>query len=375
VPLAFDDLHALPRSEIETVGHQIVQEEVLHSFDLKKGPLIRARLVHLAEQEHLFLISMHQAVCDGWSLGVFVEELVALYDAFSGHEESPLAPVSIQYADFAHWQRLWQSHSEIIAQLEYWREQLREPLPVARLARSGPRRAIDDLRTSRRAWMLPASLAEAAQRFGREEGGTLYMALVAALKTLLHRYLDQDDVRVATNVANRNRPGTEALIGPLVNTVILRTNLGGDPNAREVMRRVRSTALAAVARQDLPFEELVQALERERRLAPLADAMMIFQNSALRPTANSGHKLSLEEANPNMLVPLVTITSFDVILMLREGPHGLAGTCVYKPHLFQAATIDRLLRDFQEVLACMTAQPEQPISAIRVSLNEQTSNG
>jgi acyl-CoA synthetase (AMP-forming)/AMP-acid ligase II len=359
VPLALDDLRALPPSEIETVGHQIIQEEVLHSFDLKKGPLIRARLVHLAER----------------SLGVFVEELVALYDAFSGQEESPLAPVSIQYADFAHWQRLWQSHSEIIAQLEYWREQFREPLPVARLARSGPRRAIDDLRTSRRAWMLPASLAEAAQRFGREEGGTLYMALVAALKTLLHRYLGQDDVRVATNVANRNRPGTKALIGPLVNTVILRTNLGGDPNAREVMRRVRSTALAAVARQDLPFEELVQALERERRLAPLADAMMIFQNSALRPTANSGHKLSLEEANPNMLVPLVTITSFDVILMLREGPHGLAGTCVYKPHLFQAATIDRLLCDFQEVLACMTAQPEQPISAIRVSLNKQTSNG
>jgi acyl-CoA synthetase (AMP-forming)/AMP-acid ligase II len=375
VPLAFDDLRALPRSEIETVGHQIIQAEALHSFDIEKGPLIRARLVHLAEQDHLFLISMHQIVCDGWSLGVFVEELVALYDAFSGREESPLAPLSIQYADFAHWQRLWQSHSEMIAQLEYWREQLREPLPVVRLARSGPRRAIDDLRTARRAWMLPACLTEAAQRFGREEGGTLYMALVAALKTLLHRYLGQDDVRVATNVANRNRPGTEALIGPLVNTVILRTNLGGDPNAREVMRRVRSTALAAVACQDLPFEELVQALERERRLAPLANAMIIFQNAALRPTANSGHKLSLEEANPNMLVPLVTITSFDVILMLREGPHGLAGTCVYKPHLFQAATIDRLLRDFKEVLACMIAQPEQPISAIRVSRNEQTSNG
>jgi non-ribosomal peptide synthetase component F len=288
--------------------------------------------------------------------------------------ESPLAPLSIQYADFAHWQRLWQLHSEIVAQLEYWREQLREPLPAKRLARSGPRRAIEDLRTARRGWMLPAGLAGAAKRFSRQEGGTLYMALVAALKTLLHRYLGQDDVRVATNVANRNRPGTEALIGPLVNTVILRTNLGGDPNAREVMRRVRSTALAAFARQDLPFEELVQTLERERRPAPLANAMIMFQNPALRPTASSGHKLSFEEANPNMLVPLVTITSFDVILMLRESPHGLAGTCVYKPHLFQAATIDRLLRDFQEVLEHMTAQPERPISAIRVSPNKQTSS-
>jgi acyl-CoA synthetase (AMP-forming)/AMP-acid ligase II len=374
VPLAFDDLHALPGPRKEAIGHQLIEAEMLHSFDLAKGPLIRARLVRLAEQEYLFLVSMHQAVCDGWSLGVFIEELVALYDAFSGQEESPLAPLSIQYADFAHWQRLWQLHSEIIAQLEYWREQLREPLPVARLAMSGPRRAIDDLRTARRGWMLPANLAGAAKRFSREEGGTLYMVLVAALKTLLHRYLGQDDVRVATNVANRNRPGSEALIGPLVNTVILRTNLGGDPNAREVMRRVRSTALAAFARQDLPLEELVQTLERERRLAPLANAMIIFQNSALRPTANSRHKLSFEEANPNMLIPLVTITPFDVILMLRESPYGLAGTCVYKPHLFQAGTIDRLLRDFQEVLDRMTAQPDQPISAIRVSLNEQTSN-
>ena len=208
---------------------------------------------------------MHQAICDGWSLGVFVEELVALYDVFSGQEESSLAPLSIQYADFAHWQRLWQSQSEIIAQLEYWREQLREPLPVACLAMSGPRQTIDDLRTARRGWILPASLAEAAKRFSRQEGGTLFMVLVAALKTLLHRYLGQDDVRVATNVANRNRPGTEALIGPLVNTVILRTNLGGDPNAREVMRRVRATTLAAFARQDLPLEELVQNLEGERR--------------------------------------------------------------------------------------------------------------
>jgi acyl-CoA synthetase (AMP-forming)/AMP-acid ligase II len=374
VPLAFDDLHALPRSKKETIGHQLIQEEVLHSFDLAKGPLIRTRLLQLEEQEHLFLISMHQVVCDGRSLGVFVEELVALYDAFSGQEESPLAPLSIQYADCAHWQRHWHSHSELTAQLDYWREQLREPLPVMRPATSGPGRAIDDLRTARREWMLPASLAEAAKRFSRQEGGTLYMALVAALKTLLHRYLGQDDVWVATNVANRNRPGTQALIGPLANTVILRTDLGGDPNAREVMRRVRSTALAALARQDLPFEELVQTLERERRFAAPVNAMIVLQNSALRPTANSGHKLCFEEANPNMLVPLVTITSFDVIFMLRESPQGLAGTCVYKPHRLQAETIDRLLRDFQEVLERMTTQPEQPISAIRVSLNEQTLN-
>jgi acyl-CoA synthetase (AMP-forming)/AMP-acid ligase II len=372
VPLAFDDLRELPRFEQKTVGHQLIQEEVLYSFDLANGPLIRARLVRLAEQEHLFLISMHQVICDGWSLRVFVDELVALYDAFSGGEESPLAPPSIQFADFAHWQRHWQSHSEVAAQLDYWREQLRDPLPVMQLARRAPTRAIDDLRTARREWTLPSHLGEAAKRFGHEEGGTLFMALVAALKTLLHGYLGQDDVRVATNIANRNRPGTEDLIGPLVNTVVLRTNLGGDPTHREVMRRVRATALAAFAHPDLPFDELVQTLERERHLkSALANVMIILQNATLRPIASSAHKLALVEANLNMLLPLLTITSFDVILALTESPHGLEGTCVYKPRLFPIRKIDRLLRDFQEVLERMIKQPEQPISAMRVSPNER----
>jgi acyl-CoA synthetase (AMP-forming)/AMP-acid ligase II len=368
VPLGFHDLRALPHSEKDKIGHQLIQEEVRHSFDLAKGPLLRARLVRLAEREHLLFVSMHQTICDGWSLGVFVQELVALYDAFSDREEAPLAPLSIQYADFAHWQRHWQSRPETVAQLEYWREQLRDPLPVMRLARSGPRGTIDDHLTARREVALPASLAEAAKRFSHQEGGTLFMVLVAALKMLLHRYLGQDDVRVATNVANRNRPGTEALIGPLVNTVILRTNLGGDPSPREVMRRVRATTLAAFAHQDLPFNELVQTLERERRFKPtaLANIMILLQNASLRPTASSGHRLNFEEANPNMLVPLVTITSFDGILMLRESSAGLVGTCVYKPHLFRAQTIDRLLRDFQEVLEQMTTRPERPISAVRV---------
>jgi acyl-CoA synthetase (AMP-forming)/AMP-acid ligase II len=373
IRLVADDLHALPESRKQKAGEHIIQEELVRSFDLANGPPIRARLVRLAEQEHLLLISMHQVVCDGWSLGVFANELAALYDALSSGTESPLAPLSIQYADFAHWQRHWRSHSEIVAQLDYWREQLRGPLPVMQLARSGPRRTIDDLRTERREVALPSSLAEAARRFSHAEGGTLFMALVAALKTLLHRCAGQDDVRVATNVANRNRPGTEGLIGPVVNTVILRTDLGGDPSAREVMRRVRATTLAAFAHQDLPFRELAQTLQCERRVDPrsLANIMILLQNDALRPTAGAAHRLVLAEANPSMLVPLVTVTSFDVILMLRECSQGLVGTCVYKPHLFRAGTIDRLLRSFREVLERMTMQPERPISAIDVSLNQQ----
>jgi len=217
--------------------------------------------------------------------------------------------------------------------------------------------------------ILPSDLAEAARRFSHGEGGTLFMGLVAAFKALLHRYLGQEDLRVATNVANRNRPGTEGVIGRLTNTVILRTDLVGDPNARELFRRVRATTLAAFVHQDFPFGELAGALASEGSAEPaaLAQAMITLQSANLRPRASAAHGLAFEEANPNMLMPLVTITSYDIILMLREGPHGLIGTCVYKPALFGARTIDRLLRDFQKVLEQMITQPDRPISAIRVS--------
>jgi len=376
VPLTFDDLHGLPKSEKATVGRQLVQEEALHSFNLAQGPLLRARLMRMGEREHLLLVTIHQVIGDGWSLGVLVNEIAALYDAFSAGEASPLPPLSIQYADFAHWQRNWHSHPDMVAQLAYWRKQLRDPLPALGLATARSLRTVDGLRTARRVLALPAKLSEAAKRFSHREGGTLFMALVAAFKTLLHRYLGQDDVRVATLVANRNRPGTEGLIGPLVNTTILRTNFGGDPSPQEVLRRVRVTTLAAYARQDLPFEELVQTLERERALEPVAlsPVMILLQNATLRPVASSEQTLTFEEADPTMLLPLVTTTTFDVVLMLHERAHGLVGSCVYKPHLFSPSTIDRLLRDFRVVLEHMVMQPERPISTIRVSRNEEPSN-
>jgi acyl-CoA synthetase (AMP-forming)/AMP-acid ligase II len=369
VPLAFDDLRVSPSANKKNIGHQLIQEETLHSFDLARGPLIRTRLLRLSERESLLLISMHQVVCDGWSLGVFAEELVATYDAFSAERESPLPLLSYQYADFAHWQRHWKSHAEIAAQLAYWREQLREPLPVIQLAKPSRRRTSDDLLTARRRWTFPASLVDRAKRFSQQQRGTLFMALVAALKILLHRYLGEDDLRVATNVANRNRPGTEALIGPLANTVILRTNLGGDPSSQEVLRRVRATTLAAFDHQDLPFEELADTLGRERAINPasLAKVLILLQNATLRPAAKFAGTLACEEANPNMILPLVTTTTYDVILGLVESRSGLAGTCIYKPSLFSTRRIDRLLQDFEHVIEQMVTQPERPIS-VSVSL-------
>jgi len=221
--------------------------------------------------------------------------------------------------------------------------------------------------------MLPAKLSEAAKEFSQREGVTLFMTLIAALKTLLHRYTGEDDLRVATHLANRNRPGTEGLIGPLVNTVILRTSLSGDPSSREVMRRVRATTLSAFANQDLPFEEVVSTLEHERGVAPaaLAQVLIWLQNAALRPIMRAGQGLCFEEVDPAMLTHPAAVTAFDLMIMLRESSQGLIGTCVYKPHLFAAETVDRMLGNYEQVLENMIAQPERPITAIRVSLKER----
>ena len=232
---------------------------------------------------------MHQVICDGWSLGVLVEELTALYDAFFSGQQSPLAPLSMQYMDFAHWQRQWRSHPDFVAQLAYWRSQLRDLLPAIKLDSARSRRKVDDLRTARREVALHAKLSKAIKRFSQEEAGTLFMALIAAFKTLLHLYTTEEDVRVATPIANRNRPGTEHLIGPLVNTVILRTSLGGDPSAREVMRRVRTTAVAAFANQDLPFEEVVSTLAHERGVEPGRTGQCVRGRSAARPVRQQCH--------------------------------------------------------------------------------------
>ena len=369
VPLAVDDLRALPRPKRETIVRELIKGELSHSFGLERGPLMRTRLVCLAERTHLLLVAVTGIVEDGWSLGVFAKELAAIYEAFSAGRASPLAPLSIQYADFADWQRGWRSNPDLVAQLAYWEERLRAPLPVMMLARRRRGRKIDDFSTAQRRVALPPELSQATKDFSQREGVTLFMTLVAALKTLLHRHTGEDDLRVATDVANRNRPGTEELIGPIANTVILRTSLSGNPSAREVIRRVRATTIGALANQELPFEAVVEALARDRAVEPaaLAQVKLSLRSDSLRPLVSSRRSLALEEVDPGILLPLVTMTTFDVTFMLRDTTKGLVGTCEYKPYLFGDEAIDRLLQDFQQVLEQMVSQPERPISRMAMS--------
>jgi non-ribosomal peptide synthetase component F len=300
-------------------------------------------------------------------LGVLAHELAVLYDAFSASEPSPLPELRIQYADFAHWQRQWRDNDVMAAQLAYWQEQLRDPLPTLGLPTDHPRGAALSFRTARQTLVLPGELSEALMGLSHRHGSTRFMTLVAAFKMLLYGYTGQEDLRVATLIANRNRRETEEVIGLFVNTVILRTDLHGDPTCQEVLQRVRATTLAAYAHQDLPFEDLVQTLERERGLkrSSLCQVMFILQNAMHRPLRRSARTLSFLETDLSILMPPLVGTTFEVVLILRERPQGLTVSAIYKRDLFDATTIDRMLRDFQHVLECLIGQPEQPLATFR----------
>src|SRR5262249_15579884 len=321
-------------------------------FDLGQGPLVRGCLLQLGEQEYRLLVTLHHIICDGWSLGMLMRELAVVYDAYTAGKPSPLPALPIQYADFASWQRQWQGNAMLVAQLSYWQEQLREPLPVLALPLDHPREAAWYVRTTRLSRELPSAMYEALVDLSRQEGSTLFMTCLAAFKILLYGYTGQEDLCVATLVANRTRQETEGLVGLVVNTVMLRTNLGGNPLGRELLQRVRATTLAAYAHQDLPFEEVMRRLEGEhnRQRTTLSTGMVVWHNAMLWPLQYSTQTLSFETMEQSVVAPNVALTTFDMILNLREKPQGLAMTCLYKTDLFEAVTIDRMLDDFQHVL-------------------------
>jgi amino acid adenylation domain-containing protein len=364
--LRVEDLCAWPETEQEAEVQRLAEAEARYPFDLALGPLLRVRLLRVAEQEHVLLVSLHHIISDGWSIGVLAHELAVLYDALSAAKPSSLPPLPIQYADFAHWQRQWRHSEARDTQLAYWREQLRDPLSVLELPTDRPRTTALSFHTARHPLTLPKALSEAVIRLSRREGATLFMTLLAAFKMLLYGYTGQEDQRVATLTANRNRQEIEALIGLFINTVLLRTDLGGNPTFREVLQRVRATTLTAHAYQDLPFEDLVQALEHERGLQrrTLCQVMFILQNTMREPLQLPGLTLSLLEVDQSVVGAELTATTFDVMLILRDGPQGLAGSCIYKTTLFDATTITRMLGDFQHVLERVISQPELPLSTL-----------
>jgi amino acid adenylation domain-containing protein len=361
VTVSVDDLRALPEAERAAATERLMVEDTLQPFDLRRGPLLRARVLRLGDDAHLLFVTAHHIIADGWSLGVIVDELARLYDAFLTGASVSLPDLPVQYADFASWQRAWQSHGELVDQLAYWRQQLREPWRALQLPANGPRGATLSFQAARATWTVSWELVRALKRLSLQETATLFMTVVAAFKMLLHRYTGQEDLRVATLVANRTRVETERVVGLFANTVILRTDLGGDPSGREVLRRVRATTLAAYANQDVPCEEVVRTLRRDR--ASLCQVMVILQNAIQQSATRSAGSLRFLDADWNTHIPPAVATTFDIVLVLRERPDGIAGTWLYPKDRFDAATIRGMVENYERVLQSLVEDPDRALSA------------
>ncbi|MDB4896752.1 MAG: amino acid adenylation domain protein, partial [Firmicutes bacterium] len=279
VPLQCVNLTALPDDERAEAVRRLVSEESRRPFDLARGPLLRTTLLVCSATEHVLLPIMHHIIADGWSTGVLVREAATLYQAFAAGQPSPLPELPIQYADFAAWQRSWFVRDVQEQQLAYWRQQL-TGVEVLQLPTDHPRPAVPTRTGALASLKLTQALTEGLKAVGRQEGVTLFMTLLAAFQALLHRYTHQADIAVGSPVANRNRAETEGLIGFFVNTLVLRTDLSGNPTFRELLERVRENTLGAYSHQDMPFEQLVEALQPERDLShsPLFQVMFVLQN-------------------------------------------------------------------------------------------------
>lgn len=351
------DLREIAESERQANLQQLITKEAGRPLYLSQGPLMRAVLFQLDEFDYVFLLVLHHIVSDGWSFGVFMQELGALYKAFSNGQPSPLPQLAIQYPDFAYWQRQWLQGEVLETQLAYWKRQLGGHHQFLQLPTDHPRPAIQTYRGAGHYLELPKALSEALNALSRREGVSLFMTLLAAFQTLLHRYAGQDDIIVGSPIANRNRLEIEGLIGFFVNTLVLRTDLSGNPTFRELLGRVREVALGAYAHQDLPFEKLVEELQPERDLSynPLFQVMFVLQNTRKLP-------LELVGMDVTPLKVEINTSMFDLTLYLTEGTAGLTATFEYNTDLFEADTIRRMGSHFKTMLEGIVINPEQRLS-------------
>ncbi|HEY2738366.1 MAG TPA: condensation domain-containing protein, partial [Thermoanaerobaculia bacterium] len=318
-----------------------------HPFNLAQGPLVRGLLMRLSETDHAVLFSFHHIIFDGWSVGIFVRELSALYSARRANgisvPSSPLPPLQIQYADFAAWQRQWLQGEVLARQIEWWREQL-TGVPVLELPTDRLRPILAKAPSGLRFAIIPPALTETLRTFSRNRGVTLFMTLLAAFQALLHRHTGQTDIPVGTPIANRNHGDVEKLIGFFINMLVLRTDLSGDPGFGDLLDRVRQTALGAYDHQSLPFAKLVEELRPERDLRHTPLFQVSFQVLNL-PTDSA---LELPGLTLHPIAFAARSAKFDLDLSLNDVADRLTGVLDYNADLFDATTMERFLAHLEQ---------------------------
>lgn len=356
------DLQELPRSQRDVAARQLVVDDAGQPFDLARGPLLRFLLLRLDAEEHIFVLSMHHIISDGWSSdSVMFPEISALYRAFVSGVASPLPEPEVQYADYAHWQRGFMQGQVLEAHLQYWRRQLGGASGDLALPADYPLPPERTNRGAEQSCVLPDDLAAFVESISHQAGVTPFMTLLAAFKVLLWRYCGQDDIVVATPVAGRTRPETEAMAGFFVNTLVLRTDLSGDPSFWQLLEQVQRVCLDGFDHQDLPFEKLVEDLRPDRALGRNPLFRVMFQLLAHEPGV-----LALDGLEVSRLSLGSEYAMFDLSLDILQEAGKLRCVFNYSLDLFEHATIERMLGHFLTLLACIAADPKQPLS--RMSL-------
>ncbi|MDB6121124.1 MAG: non-ribosomal peptide synthetase [Pedosphaera sp.] len=361
VPLPCIDLGSFPDSKRMAEAMRLAVEAGSIPFDLQQGPLLRTSLLRLNANEHILILTVHHIAIDGWSRSVFLNELTALYQAFVDGQPSPLPELSIQYADFALWQQQRIGDEVLVKQLDYWKQQLAGAPALQEWPATFPRPEIQSFRGARQPIFIPKPLTEALKNLSQQEGCTLFMTLLAAFQTLAARYTRQEDIVVGSPIANRNRAEIEGLIGCFLNTLVLRTDLSGNPTFRQLMARTREVALAAYAHQDVPYEKLVEELHPTRNQGhnPLFQVMFVFQNIPVPVLKTKDLNISAFEFDGG-------VAKFDLTFNLMETPEGISGWIEYATGLFDRAAIIRMQGHYQILLEAVIANPDQLISSLPI---------
>ncbi|HYQ71304.1 MAG TPA: condensation domain-containing protein, partial [Gammaproteobacteria bacterium] len=351
------DLTGRPQGEVE----QLIEEEARQPFDLATGPLIRGRLIRRSETEHILLMTMHHIVSDGWSMGVLINEVGALYQAFSKGQSDPLPPLAIQYADYAVWQRKWLEGEVLQRQLSYWVNQLSGAPALLELPTDHPRPAEQDYSGASIGFHLDAELTKGLKALSRRHGVTLFMTLLAGWAALLSRLSGQEDIVIGTPFANRTRSEIEPLIGFFVNTLAMRIDLSASPTVVELLERVKQLTLEGQRHQDIPFEQVVDAVNPVRSLShsPLFQVMFAWQN-------NPEGRLELGDLQLEGIDAPHSTTPFDLSLSMQEAGDIIVGSLEYAAALFEQSTLERYLGHWRSLLKEMAADETRTVDELKI---------